>query len=424
MRGGMRQTFWIQQGEMYCESVPLSRIAEKVGTPAYVYSQAVLEENCHRIKGAFSRYPTTACFAVKSNSNLTLLKTIFAQGFGADVVSVGELERALLAGAKPEQIVFSGVGKKDEEIERALDVQILSFNVESSEELERIRSIAARKNKQAAVMFRINPNIDVKTHPHIATGLYENKFGIFEKEALELARTLKNDPFVKLRGLSCHIGSQILEATPFAEAAGQIVALTNEMMNQGHVLQMIDMGGGLGIRYDDETPVSAEDYASAIIAPVRKTGLKLLIEPGRSVVATSGVLLSKVIGNKTTPKKQFLVIDAAMNDLIRPSLYSAFHAIEPAKQSVPTDSLYDVVGPICETGDCLGSDRKLPPLKPGELVVIRESGAYGSSMASNYNTRPRAPEVLVDGAKFTVIRRRERLEELWKLELETVADER
>ncbi len=402
---------------MYCESVPLSRIAEKVGTPAYVYSKAVLQENCHRIKGAFSSYPTLACYAVKANSNLTLLKNIFALGFGADVVSVGELERALKAGAKPEQIVFSGVGKKDDEIVRALEVQVISFNVESSEELERIRSIAAQTQKTASIMFRINPNIDAKTHPHISTGLYENKFGIFAEEAMKLAETIKDDPFVNLRGLSCHIGSQILEATPFADASAQMVALCAHLMREGHPLQMIDMGGGLGIRYDDETPVSAEDYAQAIIGPVRKLGLKLVIEPGRSVVATAGVLLSRVIGNKETPKKKFLVIDAAMNDLIRPSLYSAYHSIEPTKQSSGSKGLYDVVGPVCETGDCLGSDRKLPPLSPGELVVIREAGAYGASMASNYNTRPRAPEVLVDGATFSIIRRRETLDDLWKLEV-------
>jgi len=407
---------------MYCESVPLSRIAEKVGTPAYIYSKSILKDNCYRIKGAFSSYSTLACYAVKANSNLSVLKQIFSHGFGADVVSVGEMERALLAGANPMQIVFSGVGKKDDEIERALDVSILSFNVESSEELERIRQIAHRKNKLAPVMFRINPNIDAKTHPHISTGLYENKFGIFAEEALTLGNSIKDDSLVKLRGVSCHIGSQILEATPFSEAAIQMSLLATELMKQGHSLQMIDMGGGLGIRYDDETPVPAEDYAAALIGPVRKTGLKLLIEPGRSIVATAGVLLSRVIGNKRTPKKQFLVIDAAMNDLIRPSLYSAFHAIEPAKQVSTATGVYDVVGPVCETGDCLGHDRKLPQLTPGELVVIRDSGAYGASMASNYNTRPRAPEVMVDGTNFSVIRQRESLEDLWKLELNDLVD--
>lgn len=411
--------FWNKNGEEYCESVPLSKLAQEFGTPCYVYSEAALSENGHALKAAFSSYPTLPCYAVKANTNGVLLRSIFAMGFGADVVSVGELERALRAGAKPDQIVFSGVGKQKHEIERALTVGIFSFNVESGSELELLKEIASTHKIEIPFMLRVNPNIDVKTNPYIATGLYTTKFGIAEDEAMELARRLVDDEHLKLIGLSCHIGSQILEVRPFQEAAARMATLAGECAALGHPIQAIDLGGGLGIQYAEQSPPSMEDYAKALLGAVRKTELRLIIEPGRCVVGSAGVLLSKVVATKRTPKKNFVVLDAAMNDLIRPSLYEAHHTIGPVHHFEGMETLVDFVGPICETGDLLGLDRKVLWPERGDLFVIRDTGAYGYSMSSQYNSRPRAPEILVSGATYKVIRPRETLESLWKNEVDT-----
>lgn len=411
-----KDQFWYRNGEAFCESVGLARIAKEVGTPAYIYSRAMLSENCHMIRGAFASYPTLPCYAVKANSNQAVLKQIFSHGFGADVVSVGELERALLAGAKPEQIVFSGVGKQETEIERAIEVGILSFNVESTGEIAMLERIATAKGVTVNIMLRLNPNIDVKTNPYIATGLYSTKFGIAEDEAMQIARTLADHPHIKLVGLSCHLGSQIFDIEPYQQTAVRLAGLAGECMALGHNLGYLDLGGGFAIQYKDEVPPSMESYAKAIFSAVRKTELRLIIEPGRSVVGNSGILLTRVIGTKKTPTKQFVIVDAAMNDLIRPSLYEAYHEILPVNQSNEVSVRVDVVGPVCETGDYLGLDRELPDAETGDLLFVTCAGAYGSSMASNYNSRPRAPEVLVDGTQFRVVRTRETLQSLWENE--------
>lgn len=405
-----------QSGEAYFEGVALTRLAAEVGTPAYVYSCASLKDAARSLKRAFADYPTLPCYAVKANGNLCVLGEIFSEGFGADVVSAGEMERALAGGAKAGQIVFSGVGKTNEEMALALKRGILCFNAESLEELERLASVASQMNGVAPVSLRVNPNIDAKTNPYIATGLYSTKFGIVEgdlPEALAKVRSLKH---LKLVGLDCHIGSQITEIGPFKEAAERMATLSKNVMAQGFKLEAIDLGGGLGIRYDDETPPSIEQYARTLIEAVRPTGLKLLLEPGRWLVGNAGILLTRVIGTKRTPLKPFLIVDAAMNDLARPALYEAFHNIVPVKENAWTDEKGDVVGPVCESGDFLAKDRRLPSAKAGDLLVVESCGAYASSMASRYNCRPLSPEVLVNGSTYRLVRPRETVESQWESE--------
>jgi diaminopimelate decarboxylase len=399
-----RVGFWQHSAETYCESVSLTRIAEEIGTPVYVYSAAQLERNCRSLTAAFSAYPTLPCFAVKANSNPVLLKRIFEAGFGADVVSGGELRIALAAGARADQIVFSGVGKLESEIQLALQSKILSFHVESAEELDRLAALAQRGATVAPISFRINPNIDPKTDPKITTALYETKFGIPEPEARGLVEKVLRNPYLKLVGLSCHLGSQITDRDVFGEAAARMSQLAQEVMALGAKLSFLDLGGGVGVSYRGEKTIALEDYARTLLGPLRKTGLKLLIEPGRVVAATTGALLTRVIGRKRTPAKQFVIVDAGMNDLLRPALYGAFHRIEPvATREMPPEKV-DVVGPICETTDCFAADRELPMLTAGDLVLIRDAGAYGFSMASTYNSRPLPAEVLVDGSSFRIIR--------------------
>lgn len=409
--------FHYVNGIATCEEVPLPRIAEAVGTPAYIYSAATLRRHCRRFAQAFSRYDALPCFAVKANSNLSVLAEIFASGFGADIVSVGELERALLSGAKPKEIVFSGVGKREDEIRRGLEAGILSFNVESEAELSLVARIAAERSDVAPVSLRVNPNIDAKTNPKIATGLHSTKFGIPEDVALQLIDKVGASPALKLVGLACHIGSQITDLTPLKEAAQRMVGLAQGAQQRGHELKLINMGGGLGIRYRSETPPELEDYAETLIREVKPTGLRLLVEPGRVVAGNSGILLSRVLGLKQTPAKTFVVCDAAMNDLTRPTLYDSYHEILPVREAAAPDEsaspVCDYVGPICETGDILGQDRPCPTLEAGEFIYVRGCGAYAAAMASQYNSRPRAPEVLVDGDEFFVIRPRETLESLW-----------
>lgn len=407
--------FVYRDKEAFCESVPLKQIAEEVGTPCYVYSRATLLSHIERLKKAFSGHPTLLCYAVKANSSGGILREIFGQGFGADIVSGGELLRSLRAGAKASTVVYSGVGKTVEEIELALKEGIYSFNVESSAELDLIASIAGRMGREAPVSLRINPNIDVKTNPKIATGLFSTKFGLVEDEAWEMARKVKSSQHLRLRGVGCHIGSQILDLKPMREAAERVALFAKRLQDDGQKLEFIDMGGGLGIRYRDEEPPAPELYAETLIGAVKHLGLRLLIEPGRIVVGNTGILLCSVLATKKTPQKSFLIVDGAMNDLIRPSMYDAFHDILPVRDQEKSETM-DVVGPICETGDYFGKDRHLPRMHAGELVYLRSTGAYGAAMASNYNSRPRAPEVLVDGEKFRLIRHRESMEDLWRLE--------
>lgn len=403
----------------FCEDVSLPELAKSVGTPAYVYSRATLEMHCRNLKAAFASYPTLPCFAVKANSNLSVLNAIFSEGYGADLVSLGELERALLAGAKPNTIVFSGVGKRPDEVERGLEVGILSFNVESDYELDLLSETAKRRGGKAPVSLRVNPNIDAKTNEKIATGLYTTKFGLPENELPALLERIRKDPHLELVGVGCHIGSQITEIGPIHDAAKRMVEIAAGIKEAGHPIKLVNMGGGLGIRYDDEVPPTIETYAKTLIDAVRPTGLKLVIEPGRVLVGNVGIVLTRVIGVKKTPARHFVVLDAAMNDLIRPSMYEAFHAIEPVAQPGKDAKVAecDFVGPICETGDYLGKNRNVPVPKAGDLYAIRGAGAYGSSMASQYNSRPRAPEVLVSGKDFRVVKPRETLTDLWDTEL-------
>ena len=413
--------FSYQNGEAFCEQVALAAVAEQVGTPCYVYSAATLRRHLGKLREAFASYPTLPCFAVKANSNLSVLREIFAQEFGADLVSVGELERSLLAGVNHQRIVFSGVGKRPSEIRRALEVGILSFNVESTYELELIGRLAAELEVQAPISLRVNPNIDARTNPKIATGLYTTKFGLTEDDVEVLAERIRQHDYLQLVGLACHIGSQITELAPLKEAAERMRELSQKLMHNGHALQLLNMGGGLGIRYRDEAPPGLDEYAATLIEAVRPTGLRLVIEPGRVVAGNIGILLTRVIGVKQTPAKHFVVVDAAMNDLLRPSMYGSYHDILPAQEpSQRPWGLCDFVGPICETGDILGQDRRIPLPAAEDLYMIRGCGAYAASMASQYNSRPRAAEVLVDGDRFRVVRPRETLASLWQAELDAL----
>ncbi len=407
-----------KNGTYYCEDVSLPALAAAVGTPAYVYSAATLKRHCAHILAAFAGYPTLACFAVKALSNLSVLRTIIGCGLGADLVSIGELQRARIAGAPPDRLVFSGVGKQAEEIRRALADGVLMFNVESPSELSSIARLAREAGKRAPVSLRVNPNIDAKTNEKIATGLYTTKFGLPEAELPPLLDMAKRDPHLELVGLACHIGSQIVELGPLRDAAGRMAQLAGSVLAAGHPLRYLNMGGGLGIRYRDEEPPALEDYAAALINAVKPTGLKLIIEPGRVLVGNIGVLLTRVISVKRTPERHFVVLDAAMNDLVRPTLYGSFHDIVPVAkphEGAPVVAC-DFVGPICETGDFLGKGRTLPLPAADDLFAVRGCGAYASSMASQYNSRPRAPEIMVSGDGYRVVRTRETLEDLWASE--------
>jgi diaminopimelate decarboxylase len=412
--------FNYKNGEAFCEDVSLTSLASQYDTPLYVYSKATLLRHCKNLLDAFKDYPTLACFAVKANSNISYLSEIFKCGFGADIVSIGELERALNAGCDPKKIVYSGVGKKPEDLEQALNRGILSFNVESAFELDLVEQIAAKKNVAANISLRINPNIDAKTNPKISTGLNTTKFGLSENIIEAMLIDIKKRQHLRLTGLACHIGSQMIGLGPVKAAAQRLVFWAKKALALGLPLENIDMGGGLGIRYDSENPPELADYARTLICEVKPTNLKLLIEPGRVIAGNTGVLLSKVIGVKATPEKNFLVIDAAMTELLRPAMYAAFHDILPVKAArigKKNSRTFDVVGPVCETSDLLGEGRSFENPAAGDLVYVRGAGAYGFSMSSNYNTRPRVAEVMVDGSKATLIRRREKLADLWREEI-------
>ncbi len=408
-------SFTYRNHELCCEQVGVAKIAAETGTPFYLYSAERFRENFNAYARAFSEAEATICFAVKSCSNIAILKLLQAAGAGADTVSSGEIRRALLAGIAPEKIIFSGVGKTKEEIAFALDSGIGQLNVESPEELEMINEIAAARNVRAKISVRVNPDVDAGTHHKISTGRKSDKFGIPWEEVRETYRKAKTLPHLEVQGVACHIGSQITDLVPFHEAFAKITELARELLADGFPLRRIDLGGGLGIRYKDETPVPVSDYAGEVLRHVRPLGLHLFLEPGRSISASAGVLISEVQFIKHTAEKSFAVLDAGMNDLARPAIYGAYHEIVSVREGEP-DQSYDVVGPVCESSDIFGTNRRLPKLQAGDLVAILNAGAYGAAMSSNYNTRGLLPEILVEGNEFKTIRRRQSFEEIIALE--------
>lgn len=394
----------------------LTSIANDIGTPFYAYSRDLLQNAWKAFDAAFTSHRHQICYAVKANSNLAVLNTFAELGSGFDIVSKGELARVIQAKGSPQKVVFSGVGKTSDEIAYALLQNIMCFNVESETELELINQIAINLNTKAPIALRINPNVDPKSHPYISTGLKENKFGIDFNKALSLYQKAQNYPHLEIKGIACHIGSQLTSLSPFIEAFQSLLSLSEQLSSQGIILSHLDIGGGIGVQYLDETPPSITDYANALLALKPPPSLTLLFEPGRLLTAAAGIVVTRVLSLKEAGNKRFCIVDAGMNDLIRPALYDAWHKIIPLSpsQTAPT-LLYDVVGPICESGDFLGKDRSLC-VKPGDLLAICQTGAYGFVTSSNYNSRPRLAEVMVSGDKHKIVRRRETIEELWALE--------
>ena len=405
--------FAYRAGELYAEGVPLASIADQYGTPCYVYSRATLERHWHAFNEALGEHPHLVCYAVKANSNIAILNLLAQLGSGFDIVSQGELERVLAAGGDPAKVVFSGVAKTEAEIRRALEAGIHCFNVESAAELWRIEAVAKSLNKLAPISLRVNPDVDAGTHPYISTGLKENKFGIDMRDAEKLYLEAASSEHLILKGIDCHIGSQLTTLSPFTDALQRVLGLIDHLAEQGITLSHLDIGGGLGITYQEEVPPTPADYAAAVSKQVGDRPLDLIIEPGRAIVGNAGVLLTRVEYLKHTPDKDFAIVDAAMNDLLRPALYSAWQAIVPVKPHDGETHNYDIVGPICETGDFLGKDRELV-LAAGDLLAVRSAGAYGFSMSSNYNSRPRVAEVIVDGDHTHLIRERETIESLYQ----------
>ena len=406
--------FEYRQGELYCEQVPVSQIAKQVGTPCYIYSHATLIRHIRAYDSAFKNIPHVIAFAMKANSNLAILRLMAKEGSGVDIVSGGELFRALKAGVPPSKIVFAGVGKNADEIRDALKAGILMFNIESSAEMHALNDVAASLGKTAPVALRINPDIDPKTHPYISTGLKKSKFGIAADRALEEFRMASTLRHIHVVGVHAHIGSQLTEVTPFVESLKKVLALVDTLKGQGITIQYLNIGGGLGITYSDEKPPLPQELADAVSPLVKGLDLTLVMEPGRVIVGNAGILVTKALYEKIGESKRFIIVDAAMNDLIRPSLYSAYHDIRPVSESLlhrPKHAV-DVVGPVCESGDFLAKDRSLPEVKPGDLLAVMSAGAYGFVMASNYNSRPRVPEVLVRDGEVHVIRERETYEDL------------
>jgi diaminopimelate decarboxylase len=407
--------FLYKNGELYCEGVPVSTIAQRVGTPFYCYSSNTLAKHYRAFDQAFAGVPNIICFALKSNSNGAVLRVLGKEGAGADIVSGGELFRALRAGIDPKKIVYAGVGKRRDEIEYAIKVGILMFNVESGEELIAIDRAAKEMHAKARIALRVNPNIDPKTHAYISTGLKENKFGIPIEEALEYYQLAKGLSNIEVVGVHQHIGSQITEVQPFIDALEKLVGFVKELRAAGMDITYINIGGGIGITYKDETPPLPKEVAAAIKPMLKASGCTIVMEPGRALVGNAGILVTRALYRKDSGEKKFLIVDAGMNDLIRPSLYDAYHDIKPlVEPSSPKHETYDVVGPICESGDFLAKDRSLPVIKPGEYLAVLGAGAYGFSMSSNYNSRPRAAEVIVRGNEYFVVRERETYSELVK----------
>lgn len=417
----MTSPFHYRADELHCEGVALTAIAEKVGTPFYVYSQSAIEEAVAAYKAALEGVRYRICYSVKANSTLGILRVLVKLGLGADIVSLGELRRWQAAGGQAGQVVFSGVGKTREEIEAALAAGIAAFNVESEEELELIAAVAAQQQTRARVALRVNPDVDPQTHPYISTGLKQNKFGISMQSARRLFLSAAQNPALEVVGIDCHIGSQLTKTAPFTDAVARLVEMVLELSRAGLRLRTLDIGGGLGIDYGkgDAAPPSPGEYGAAIrqaLAPLSHLDMELLCEPGRSIVGPAGALITRVLYRKANEAKHFLIVDAAMNDLMRPALYNSFHPMQPVRDPARTAIATDVVGPICETGDFFARERNLPVLDQGELLCVGAAGAYGFSMSSNYNTRPRSAEVLVRGEAFAVIRPRETLESLMSQE--------
>ncbi len=399
--------FHYRENELFAEEVPVREIARKVGTPFYLYSAATLRRHFQVFDRSFGELPHLVCYAVKANSNLAVLRLLAREGAGADIVSGGELYRALKAGIPPEKIVFSGVGKTAKEIRAALKAGILMFNVESLGELKLISRLAKALGKKAPIAVRINPDVDPKTHPYISTGLKKNKFGLDLETAYKAYLQAKEDPNLEIVGVDCHIGSQLTEVSPFVEALRRVKAFLERLARAGISVKYLDLGGGLGIVYGKEAPPPPEAYARALMEELGSLPVTLILEPGRVLVGNAGILVTKVLYFKETPAKKFIIVDAGMNDLLRPAFYEAYHEIVPVSLKKRPKVVADVVGPICETGDFLARDRELPLPRPGELLAVMSAGAYGFVMASNYNSRPRPPEVLVNGRDFYVVRRRE-----------------
>jgi len=409
--------FQYRGDELHCEELPIREIAETVGTPFYLYSLNTLENHFRAFQGAFSKADHLICFSAKANSNIAILRVFIRMGGGVDVVSGGELFRSMKAGASPDKIVYSGVGKRDEEIEYALELPILMFNIESTQELVLINQIAGRMKTRAPVALRVNPDVDPKTHPYISTGLKKNKFGINIQKSLDDYRLANTLPNVKVIGVSCHIGSQLTEVEPFVEAIQRIKELVLKLRAEGMNIQYMDIGGGLGITYNQEEPPHPRDYAQALMKDLKEMDCTLILEPGRVIVGNAGVLITKVLYTKEGDEKNFIVVDAAMNDLIRPSLYGSYQRVQPVHRGDKPEWIADVVGPICESSDFLAKDRKLPRTEQGDLLAVMSAGAYGFSMSSNYNSRPRVAEVLVVKDKFFVIRQREEYDDLIRGEI-------
>lgn len=403
--------FNYRDGELYAEDVPVSEIAERFGTPAYVYSRATLERQYQAYDEALAGRAHLVCYAVKANSNLAVLNVLARQGAGFDIVSAGELERVLRAGGDPGKVVFSGVGKQEWEMRRALEAGVRCFNVESDTELDRLNAVAGELGVIAPVSLRVNPDVDAGTHPYISTGLKENKFGIDISEAMAVYARAATLPNLDVKGVDCHIGSQLTSMSPFLDALERVLALIDALADNDIHIRHLDMGGGLGVTYDDEQPPQPSEYVKALDERLGNRDLELILEPGRSIAANAGILITRVEFLKCTEHRNFAIIDAAMNDLIRPALYSAWQAIVPVKPHQDAEEkVWDLVGPICETGDFLGKERPLQLLAQ-DLLAVRSAGAYGFVMSSNYNTRNRPPELMVDGDQVHVVRHRETLED-------------
>jgi diaminopimelate decarboxylase len=400
------------ENELWCEEVPIADIAEAVGTPFYLYSLRTLKRHYNVFDSAFSAVPHIVCFSAKANSNLAILKVFVNEGAGVDIVSGGELFRALRAGAYPGKIVYSGVGKSEEEIRTAIENEILMFNVESSQELEVINACAEKLKTKARISLRVNPDVDPLTHPHISTGLKENKFGIDIERSLEEYRRAMKLKYIEIVGVACHIGSQITEISPFVDALDRLIELIAHLRRDGLEVQYLDLGGGLGISYDEETPPHPEEYAKVIMEKAEDIDCTFILEPGRVIVGNAGILVSRVLYTKSNEDKNFVIVDAGMNDLLRPSLYDSFHQIQPVVKKDAGTFHADIVGPICESGDYIVKSRQIPQFERGDLIAVMSAGAYGFSMSSNYNSRPRVPEVLVKDGSFCIIKRRETYDDL------------
>ena len=409
--------FQYKNNQLMAENLPVKQLAEQFGTPLYVYSRATLERHWHAFNNAFGEHPHLVCFAVKSNPNIAILNIMAKLGSGFDIVSQGELERVLAAGGDAGKVVFSGVSKSRQEIARALEVNIRCFNVESEAELLRINQIAGEMGKIASISLRVNPDVDAHTHPYISTGLKENKFGVSVEQAREVYKLAATLPNIKVVGMDCHIGSQLTELQPFLDAVDRLIVLMEQLKQDGIHLKHLDLGGGLGVTYTDETPPHPTEYAKALWEKLSAfSELEIIVEPGRAITANAGILVTKVEYLKSNESRNFAIVDAGMNDMIRPALYQAYmNILEIDRTLAREEKIYDVVGPICETSDFLGKQRKLA-IAEGDYLVQRSAGAYGASMSSNYNSRPRTAEVMVDGDKAYLIRRREALNELWQLE--------